>query len=70
MKTWVEVSLFILIASGLLVAMLIAGCKAPPISELLKDGVNCKATITMPETRPGETVDVAVKIYECHEVTK
>lgn len=60
----------IALAVSIAMAAVLFGCAPPPISELLKDGVNCRASITMPSERPreSETIDVAVKIYECKEV--
>lgn len=51
------------------VALMPVACK-PRIDEIIKS-VDCKAKITMPsvEARPGETVEVRVKIYECREST-
>lgn len=57
--------MLVIVAFGL-VAMLF-GCAPPPVSELLKDGINCRAAITMPEgtVRDGDVVDVKVRIYDC-----
>lgn len=58
------------VAFCLFIILLIA-CAPPKISEFLKEGVNCKAAITMPDGRPGEVIEVPnVRIYECHEVQK
>lgn len=51
-------------------AVMATACAPPKVSELLGgDGINCKAAITMPDERPreGETVNVAVRIYDCTE---
>ncbi len=48
----------------------LCSCAPPTVEEFLGDGVNCKAAITMPDEEPerGETVTVAVRIYDCKEV--
>ena len=62
--------LFLMLAAvAACLLFVITRCGAPPIEEILGPGVDCKARITMPDLRPGETVDVAVKIYDCKGVT-
>lgn len=44
------------------------GCGKPTAAEFIGEGVNCKAQITMPETKTyyaGDVVDVRVRIYDC-----
>lgn len=47
------------------------GCQMPPVSELLKGGLDCRAKIVVPDELPrGETVDVGVQIYDCKEMVQ
>jgi len=42
------------------------GCQPPPIEDLIGEGINCKATLELPD-RHGETIEVEVRIYDCKE---
>ena len=50
--------------------IVVARCAPPKVSEMLGDGINCKAEITMPEApRAGDPpVEVKVRIFDCSEV--
>lgn len=60
--------IWVFIVAGALV-WLFTSCAPPPASELLKNGVNCKAAITVPDEAPRarETINVDVRIYDCKE---
>lgn len=55
------------------IMLALASCQMPPLSEVVKNGVDCKADITTPSgvdsrPQPGEIVTVKVKIYDCKDV--
>lgn len=46
----------------------LSGCAFPKASDVLKQALNCKADITVPEDyRTGEPMTVDVRIYDCKE---
>lgn len=59
-----KIALLVVVFFGV---MAITRCAPPKVSELLKDGVKCRARITMPDVPRGETVEVSVDIFECTE---
>lgn len=48
---------------------LLNSCGKPHISDILKDAINCKAKIQMPEGYRGEPIEVSVQIFDCTEAS-
>lgn len=57
-----------------LIFFAVSRCAPPPVSELLKGGIDCDVAITMPplerDPQAGEEVKVKARFSNCHEVGK
>lgn len=56
-------------ALGLVTLAILAACGRPSVGEFLHGvRVTCKATVTLPVGRPGESVTAGVTLEDCREV--
>ena len=49
----------------------LSSCAVPNLSEILKDGANCKAEFSLPDVRDGheDLIKIKVRIHDCELVT-